>query len=268
MKIGKKEFDLENEYYIMGILNVTPDSFSDGGKWNHLDSALIHTEHMIADGATIIDIGGESTRPGHVQISEQEEIERVAPAIEAVREHFDIAISVDTYKAPVAEAAIKAGADLINDIWGFKYDKDMAPLAARTGVACCLMHNKDTKEYEDFLRDYLRETMECVAIAKAAGVAEDKIIIDPGFGFGKTPEHNLLLMKHLRDFCALPYPVLLGTSRKSTIGKVLDLDVDQRVEGTVATTVMGVEAGAHIFRVHDVKENYRAMKMAEAIIKA
>lgn len=267
MQIGNRTFDFKKNCYIMGILNVTPDSFSDGGKWNHMDTALAHAKEMIDQGAAIIDVGGESTRPGHVQITDQEEIDRVVPAIRALKENFDIPVSVDTYKARVARAAIEAGADLINDIWGFKYDKDMARLAAETGAACCLMHNKDTADYKDFLTDYIRETLECVQIARAAGVADDKIILDPGFGFGKTPAHNLLVMKHLKEFCALPYPVLLGTSRKSTIGKVLDLDTDQRVEGTLATTVMGVEAGCAIFRVHDVKENYRAMKMTEAVLR-
>ncbi len=268
MKIGTKDFDLSEKCSIMGILNVTPDSFSDGGKWNHLDTAIAHVGAMIEEGAAIIDIGGESTRPGHVQITDEEEISRVVPAIQAVKERYDVPVSIDTYKSKVARAAIEAGADMINDIWGFKYDPEMAKLAAETGVAVCLMHNKDTTEYLDFMSDMVRETLECVEIAHAAGVADDKIILDPGFGFGKTPDHNLSLMKHLDDFCALPYPVLLGTSRKSTLGKVLDLPVDQRVEATLATTVLGVQAGCRIFRVHDVKANYRAMKMTEAICMA
>lgn len=268
MRIGTKDFDFDGKCYIMGILNVTPDSFSDGGKWNHIEAALAHTKTMIDEGASIIDVGGESTRPGHVQITDDEEIARIVPVIREIRNRYDIPVSIDTYKAKVAEAAIKAGADMINDIWGFKYDTQMASLAAKTGVSCCLMHNKNTTEYRNFMPDMMREILECVAIAREAGVSDDKIILDPGFGFGKTPEQNLSLMNHLDSFCALPYPVLLGTSRKSTLGKVLDLPVDQRVEATITTTVLGVKAGCRIFRVHDVKANSRAMRMTEAILQS
>jgi dihydropteroate synthase len=268
MKIGNREFDVKNKTYVMGILNVTPDSFSDGGKWNSLDVAVKHAGEMVQDGAAIIDIGGESTRPGHQQISDEEEISRVVPVIEAVKRELDIPVSIDTYKSKVAEAAIAAGADLVNDIWGLKYDPKMAELIARTGVACCLMHNKDRAEYENFYEDMLRETAECAAIARAAGVAEDKIILDPGVGFGKTYEMNLETIRDMERFHELGYPMLLGTSRKSVIGLTLDLPADQREEGTLVTTVMAVQKGYAFVRVHDVKANYRAIKMTEAILAA
>ena len=243
MKIGNRFFDTQNHTYIMGILNITPDSFSDGGKWNHLDEALRHTEAMIADGADIIDIGGESTRPGHTPVSAEEEAQRVLPVIEAVRKRFDIPISVDTFKSSVAESAIQAGADLVNDIWGLKYDSEMGAVIAKYDVACCLMHNKSNTEYNNFLIDMLSETQECVNLARKAGIKDEKIILDPGVGFGKTFEMNLETMNHLELFKNLGFPVLLGTSRKSMIGLALDLPVDQRVEGTLATSVIGVMKG-------------------------
>ena len=266
MKIGNREFDVKNKTYIMGILNVTPDSFSDGGKWNDMDQALKHTEAMIQEGADILDIGGESTRPGHTPVGAQEEIERVLPVIEAVKKRFDIPISVDTYKACVAEESLKYGADLINDIWGLKYDSQMAEVIAKYQEPCCLMHNKDNTEYNNFLIDMLHETQECVNLAKKAGIADDKIILDPGVGFGKTYEMNLMTMNNLELFQNLGYPVLLGTSRKSMIGLALDLPVDQRVEGTLATTVIGILKGCAFVRVHDIKENKRVIQMTEAIL--
>lgn len=267
MIIGKKNFDTDHETYIMGILNVTPDSFSDGGNFNCLDAALRHTEEMLAEGADIIDIGGESTRPGgHVQITDQEEIDRVTPIIEAVKSRFDVPISLDTYKSAVAEAGIAAGADLINDIWGLKYDPKMAAVIAKYDVACCLMHNKSNTEYQNFLIDMLAETQECVNLARQAGIKDEKIMLDPGIGFGKTFEMNLEAMNHLELFQNLGFPVLLGTSRKSMIGLALDLPVDQRVEGTLATSVIGVMKGCSFVRVHDVKENKRVIQMTEAIL--
>ena len=266
MKIGNRFFDTQNHTYIMGILNITPDSFSDGGKWNHLDEALRHTEAMIADGADIIDIGGESTRPGHTPVSAEEEAQRVLPVIEAVRKRFDIPISVDTFKSSVAESAIQTGADLVNDIWGLKYDSEMGAVIAKYDVACCLMHNKSNTEYNNFLIDMLSETQECVNLARKAGIKDEKIILDPGVGFGKTFEMNLETMNHLELFKNLGFPVLLGTSRKSMIGLALDLPVDQRVEGTLATSVIGVMKGWSFVRVHDVKENRRVIQMTEAIL--
>lgn len=266
MKIRNTEFDVKNHTYIMGILNVTPDSFSDGGKWDTLDHAMKHVETMLADGADLIDVGGESTRPGHTPVGAQEEIERVLPVIEAIRSRFDVPISIDTYKGSVADASLKAGADLINDVWGLKYDPEMAPVIARHNAPCCLMHNKENTEYNNFLVDMLSETQECVNIARKAGIKDENIILDPGVGFGKTYEMNLETMNHLELFQHLGFPVLLGTSRKSMIGLTLDLPVDQRVEGTLATSVIGVMKGCAFVRVHDVKENRRVIQMTEAIL--
>ena len=269
MNIGKYNFDLEKEPVIMGILNVTPDSFSDGGKFNNLDAALKHTEEMIKDGAKIIDVGGESTRPGYTLISDEEEIGRVVPVIEAIKKNFDIAVSLDTYKTKVAEAGVKAGCDMINDVWGFKYgERDMADLVAKTGVAACVMHNKNVITYNDFVNDVVNELKESVEIAHKAGVKDSQIVLDPGVGFAKDYEQNLLIIKHVDKLLELGYPVLLGTSRKSVIGLTLDVDKNDRMAGTVDTTVMGLERGCRIFRVHDVKENYQAMMMAEKILKA
>lgn len=266
MIIGKKEFDLKNHCYIMGILNVTPDSFSDGGKFNNLDAALKHAEEMIKDGADIIDIGGESTRPGHQVITDEEEIARVTPVIEAVKKNFDVPVSIDTYKGAVTLAALQAGADFVNDIWGFKHDERVAEYTAKYNAACCLMHNRNEAVYNDFQADFLADMQECVAIAKKANVPDDKIILDPGVGFGKTYEMNLEIINHMEIMHKLGYPILLGTSRKSVIGLTLDLPADQRVEGTLATTVMGVMKGCSFVRVHDIKENYRIIKMTEAIL--
>lgn len=266
MKIGNREFDINNRTYIMGILNVTPDSFSDGGKYDHLDAALYHAEEMIREGADIVDIGGESTRPGHTVITDQEEIQRVVPVIEAVKSRFDVPVSIDTYKGTVAEAALKAGADLVNDIWGFKHDKRVAVLTAQYHAACCLMHNRHEAVYENFLEDMLADLRECVDIARSAGVTDDRIILDPGVGFGKTYEMNLEAIHHVECLHTLGFPVLLGTSRKSVIGLALELPSDQRVEGTLATTVMGVMKGCAFVRVHDIRENKRAIQMTEAIL--
>ncbi|MGN0251047.1 MAG: dihydropteroate synthase [Oliverpabstia sp.] len=266
MIIGNKEFDIKNKTYIMGILNVTPDSFSDGGKYNHLDAALFHAEEMLRDGADIIDIGGESTRPGHTVITEEEEIARVTPVIQAVKSRFDVPVSIDTYKGKVTEAALQAGADLVNDIWGFKHDRKVAELTAKYGAACCLMHNRHEAVYENFLEDMVRDMEECVRIAREAGVVDDRIILDPGVGFGKTYEMNLEAIYHVDVLHRLGFPILLGTSRKSVIGLTLDLPADQRVEGTLVTTVIGVMKGCAFVRVHDIKENKRAIQMTEAIL--
>lgn len=266
MRIGSRDFATSGHTYIMGILNVTPDSFSDGGKFNQMDAALKHAEEMIADGAAILDIGGESTRPGYTKISDEEEISRVVPVIEAVKKEFDIPISVDTYKSGVAKAAAEAGADMINDIWGLKYDDHMADVIAKSGLACCLMHNRDNAEYQNFMEDMKQDLRETIALAKAAGIEDDKIILDPGVGFAKSYENNLEAIRRLEELKELNYPVLLGTSRKSVIGLTLDLPAAERVEGTLVTTVMAVEAGCMFVRVHDVKENYRAVQMTEAIL--
>ena len=266
MKIGNREFDVKNRTYIMGILNVTPDSFSDGGKWNSMDHALKHAEAMIADGADILDVGGESTRPGHTPVSAEEETARVVPIIEALRSHFDVPISVDTYKGSVADAAVLAGADLVNDVWGLKYDPEMAGVIAKHDVACCLMHNRNEAIYQNFLEDMVADMKECIAIAHKAGVPDDKIMLDPGVGFGKTYEQNLEAINHVDVLQELGLPILLGTSRKSVIGNTLDLPVDQRVEGTLATTVIGMLRGCSFVRVHDIKENHRIIQMTKAIL--
>ncbi len=266
MRIGNREFELGKRTYVMGILNVTPDSFSDGGKYNELEAAKVQIQKMIEEGVDIIDVGGESARPGHTQISEKEEIRRILPVIQMIKQNFDVPISVDTYKSVVAEASIQAGADMLNDIWGFLYDENMAVVAAKYDVPVCLMHNRDNTEYTDFVEDVLMDMEQCIAVAQKHGVKRDKIILDPGIGFGKTYEQNLLMMKHLEQFCQLGYPVLLGTSRKSMIGLALDLPATERVEGTVATTVLGAMKGCDFVRVHDVKENVRALRMTEAIL--
>ena len=266
MQMGKYKFDTDKHCYVMGILNVTPDSFSDGGKWNDMDRAMEHAAQMIEDGATIIDVGGESTRPGYTMISDEEEISRVVPIIRELKKRFDVAVSIDTYKSTVARAAVEAGADMVNDIWGLKYDEKMADVIAKTGAACCLMHNRKEADYTDFMPDMLNDLKETIAIAKKAGIADDKICLDPGVGFGKTYENNLEAIHHVDQLLTLGYPVLLGTSRKSVIGLTLDLPASERMEGTVATSVIGVMKGCAFVRVHDVKENARAIRMTEAIL--
>jgi len=268
MIIGNREFDLNNRTYIMGILNMTPDSFSDGGRWNELDAALRRVEDMIQEGADIIDVGGESTRPGHSQISENEECERVVPIIQKIRSRFDVPISIDTCKSRVAEAALQAGAHLVNDIWGFKYDNEIAAVTAKYDAYCCLMHNKEEAVYENFMQDVLRELQESVEIAKAAGISKEKIILDPGVGFAKSYQENLEAIRNVDRLHELQLPILLGTSRKSCIGLTLNLPSDERVEGTIATTVIGVMRGCAFVRVHDIKENKRAIQMTEAILKS
>lgn len=268
MKVGKRILDTEHDIYMMGILNVTPDSFSDGGRYACLDQALYHAEALLQDGAAILDIGGESTRPNHGMVSCEEEMERVCPVIEAVKARMDIPISLDTYKSQVAKAGILAGADMINDIWGLKWDKAMAAVIAEHKVSACLMHNRREAVYTDVPADVVRDLKESLTLAEQAGIDMDKICIDPGIGFAKSLEQNLLLMGHLEDLRELGYPVLLGTSRKSMIGLTLDLPVDQREEGTIATTVFGIMKGCSILRVHDVKGNLRAARMTLAMLQA
>lgn len=269
MYIGGKEFDTVNNCYIMGILNFTPDSFSDGGKFDDVDSALIHTEQMINEGADIIDIGGESTRPGYSKISDEEEIRRIVPVIEAVKKRFDIPVSLDTYKYKVARAGIESGADLINDIWGLKYDSgEMADLISKNKLPCCLMHNRTNMNYNSFIGDMISDLRETIDTAKKFGISDDKIILDPGIGFAKSYENNLEAIDRLDVLKnSFNYPVLMGASRKSVIGITLDLPADERIEGTIAISVASVLKGASFVRVHDIKENVRAVKMAQAIMK-
>lgn len=266
MLIGNRKFDTENGVYVMGILNVTPDSFSDGGLWTERDAALRQAGRMAEEGAAIIDIGGESTRPGHTPVSTEDEAARVLPIVEAVKRETGLPVSIDTYKAEVARAALEAGADMVNDIWGLRRDGcEMAALIAGTGAACCLMHNRERAEYADFMADMLSDLRETLAIADRAGIARSSIVLDPGIGFGKTYEQNLIAMNRLDELLAFGCPVLLAASRKSVIGLTLDLPADERLEGTIATTVAGVLRGAAFVRVHDVKENLRAARMALAI---
>ncbi|MEE0794753.1 MAG: dihydropteroate synthase [Oscillospiraceae bacterium] len=266
MLIGNRKFDTKNGVYVMGILNVTPDSFSDGGLWTERDAALRQAGRMAEEGAAIIDIGGESTRPGHTPVSAEDEAARVLPIVEAVKRETGLPVSIDTYKAEVARAALEAGADMVNDIWGLRRDGgEMAALIAGTGAACCLMHNRERAEYADFMADMLSDLRETLAIADRAGIARSSIVLDPGIGFGKTYEQNLIAMNRLDELLAFGCPVLLAASRKSVIGLTLDLPADERMEGTIATTVAGVLRGAAFVRVHDVKENLRAARMALAI---
>ena len=264
MIIGNREF--KDRTYVMGILNVTPDSFSDGSKYNTIDRALKHTEEMIKDGMDIVDVGGESTRPGYTMISDEEEISRVVPVVEKIKAEFDIPISVDTYKSGVAKAAINAGADLINDIWGFKYDENMAQVVKDGNVSCCLMHNRKEMDYTDYMNDVLNDLKESIAKAKAVGIDDNRICTDPGVGFAKTYEQNLEIINKLEMLNTLGYPVLLGTSKKSVIGLTLDLPSDERVEGTIATSVLAVVKNSLFVRVHNVKENKRAILMTEKIL--
>ncbi|WP_423408697.1 dihydropteroate synthase [Heyndrickxia sp. MSNUG] len=266
IKAGRYALDYANKTLIMGILNVTPDSFSDGGKYNHIENAVQHARQMIEDGADLLDIGGESTRPGYERISDAEEISRVVPAIEAITQELHIPISIDTYKSEVAKKAVDAGAVIINDIWGAKADPEIADVAAETGVPIILMHNRNDRDYSYFIRDVLNDLYESITIAKKAGVKDEQIILDPGIGFAKDLAENLEMMRHLDTLVSLGYPVLLGTSKKSMIGGVLDLPVSERMEGTGATVCFGIQQGCQIIRIHDVKEMSRTAKMMDALM--
>jgi dihydropteroate synthase len=270
LKTKTKTYHLLERTYIMGILNVTPDSFSDGGKYTSLEKALSHAMNMEKDGADIIDIGGESTRPGHTPLSTEEEIERVVPVIQAVREKISIPISVDTYKAETARAALEAGADMINDIWGAKKDPEIANVAAEYDVPIILMHNRKEEEahYSNIIDDMKRDLEESIDIALTAGVRKENIILDPGLGFAKSMEEHLYVMNHLEEFHTLGYPILLATSRKRFIGHVLDLPPDERDIGTGATTCLGITKGIQMMRVHNVKLNVELARMMDAMLRA
>ena len=253
---------------VMGVLNYTPDSFSDGGKWNNVDVVLKHMEEMVADGADIIDIGAESARPGFTPISAAEEIARLETILPRLVAACPVPISVDTYKAETAEYAMSTGAHIMNDIWGLQYAPEpgkMAAVAAKYGVPVVVMHNQEGTEYDDIIEDMKRFFIRSAIIADQAGMSQDQIITDPGIGFGKDFDQNVYVMKHLQELTALPYPMLLGTSRKGFIGKILDLPVTERMEGTGTTCVAGVLAGCTIVRVHDVKPIVRMCKMADAL---
>lgn len=259
--------DYTAETFVMGILNVTPDSFSDGGKYNNIEAAVAQAKKMVAEGAKIIDVGGESTRPGYERISDEDEIARIVPVIQALAAEVPAIISVDTYKANVARAAIEAGAHIINDIWGAQAEPEIAQVAADLNVPIILMHNRDNTDYgADFWMMAKADLEKSIVIARNAGIPDNHIILDPGIGFAKTTAQNIEMMQHLEDLVAMGYPVLLATSRKSMIGNVLKLPVEERIEGTGATVVYGIEKGCHMIRVHDVKEMARATHMADILV--
>jgi dihydropteroate synthase len=257
--------ELGRRTLIMGILNATPDSFSDGGQFDEVESAVIRAKQMAAEGADIIDIGGESTRPGHESVPVEEELRRIIPIIRAVRDQVKLPISVDTYKAETAIQALEAGAHIVNDVWGFKRDSKLAAVAAEYGCPVILMHNRETRDYLDFIPDVLNDLMVSVHQAHAAGVADDRIWLDPGIGFAKNYENNLEIMSCLDEVVKLGYPVLLGTSRKSFISRTLDVTVDETLEGTGATVALGIAQGCQIVRVHDVLQMKRVAVMTDAI---
>ncbi|MFS0836405.1 dihydropteroate synthase [Paenibacillus sp. 1P03SA] len=264
---GETSFELGRRTLLMGILNVTPDSFSDGGSYTTVEHAVKHALSMVEEGADMIDIGGESTRPGHAPVSLQEELERVVPVIRELVRHVKVPVSVDTYKAEVARQAIEAGAHIINDVWGFQADPDMAGVAAQAGCPVILTHNRREAVYMDFLADVLQDLRESVDLALSAGVKRSNIILDPGIGFAKSYEQNLWLMNRLEAISELGYPVLLGTSRKSMIRTTLGLPSDDVVEGTAATTALGIAQGCDIIRVHDVRAMKRVAVMTDAIVR-
>jgi dihydropteroate synthase len=274
IKIKNKTFNFEKRTYIMGVLNVTPDSFSDGGKFTDVSAAVAHAKQMIADGADIIDVGGQSTRPGAQQISVEEEKRRILPVIERLVKEDDALISIDTTRAEVAGAALVAGAAMVNDISGLRFDPELAKVAAKHNVPICLMHiqgtpknMQDNPTYSDLMGEIINYLKKSIAIAKQAGILPEKIIIDPGIGFGKTVEHNLEIIKRIKELKVLGHPILIGTSRKSVIGKVLDLPVDERLEGTAATVAVAITKGVDIIRVHDIKEMVRVAKMTDALVR-
>jgi dihydropteroate synthase len=281
-RIGPTTFHWGERTFVMGIINVTPDSFSgdgvlalrdgdsDGDRLAHdpITTATDTARQMVADGADILDIGGESTRPGHEPIPAAEESRRVVPIIRALRDAFpDVPLSVDTTKTSVAEAALDAGADLINDVWGVGADDALPRLAALRGVPLVVMHNRVEPRYADLLPEVIADLRAALDRAVRLGVRSDDLMIDPGFGFGKTPEQNLELIRRLGELRVLGRPILLGTSRKSTLGRVLGLDADQRLEATLATTALAIAAGVDVVRVHDVRPNVRAARVADAIIR-
>jgi dihydropteroate synthase len=274
IKIKGKSFDFSKRTYIMGILNVTPDSFSDGGKYFDRDNAICFGEKTIKDGADIIDIGGESTRPGATSVRANDEIMRVIPVIKELAKNRNAIISIDTTKSKVAEAAINAGASMINDVSALRFDGKMAKIAAKYNVPVVLMHMlgnprtmQGNPQYKDLISDIISCLQNSIRLAIKGGVSESKIIIDPGFGFGKIVEHNLEILRRLKEFKVIGYPIMIGTSRKSTIGKILDLPADNRMEGTAATVTAAIAGGVNIVRVHDVEQMAKVVRMSDAIYK-
>jgi dihydropteroate synthase len=262
-----RKLELGRRTLIMGILNVTPDSFSDGGKFNTIEAAVAQALRMVEDGADIIDIGGESTRPGAAKISEEEELRRVIPIIEAVSESVKVPLSIDTYKSKVARRALMAGAHMLNDIWGLKEDQDMGKVAEQFNCPLILMHNRRETHYTQLLPDMITDLQESIQLAQRAGITEEHLLLDPGIGFAKTIDHNIQLMNRLDTICNLGYPVVLGTSRKSFIRQTLESPADDVVEGTAATVVLGITQGCDIVRVHDVRAMSRVARMTDAIVR-
>ena len=261
-------FEYGKRTYIMGILNVTPDSFSDGGDFTNVDIAVKHAKDMIEEGADIIDLGGESTRPGHKFVSADEEIKRIVPVIKKLKEEIKVPISIDTYKAEVAEEVLKLGVDMINDVWGLTYDENMAEVIGKYDAHVCIMHNQDGTDYDKDIMIAIKEFLQnSIDKALKSGIKKEKIVLDPGIGFGKTFEQNIEVLHRLGELQDLGYPVLLGTSRKSVLGKIVDLPPKERVAPTVATTVLGIRDGVDIVRVHDVKENLQAAMVSDKIYR-
>lgn len=268
MAIGKRPFRWGARTYVMGIVNVSPESFSGDGIAD-ADQAVAQALRLVEEGADILDVGGQSTRPAPhaAELSAEEEIRRVVPVIERLATAIDVPISVDTYKAPVARAAVRAGASLLNDVWGLRRDPEIARVAAQSGLPLVLMHNQESSVYRDVMAEIIEGLRWSLGTAMAAGVPEDRIIVDPGFGFTKPPSVNLEILRRLEELRALGRPVLLGTSRKGTIGKVLGLPPGQRLEGTAATVVLGIAHGADIVRVHDVRAMVRVARMTDAVVR-
>jgi dihydropteroate synthase len=277
-RIGPRVFDWGSRTFVMGIVNVTPDSFSGdgllagaggaGGASDLVAAAVALGRRMVDEGADLLDVGGESSRPGHQDVPAADEIGRVVPVVAALRAALpETPLSVDTTKAAVAAAALDAGANLVNDVWGVAPDDDLLRLAAERGAPIVLMHNRAEARYTNLMAEILADLQAAIERALGAGIGWDSIVVDPGFGFGKTAAHNLVLLRELALIRALGRPVLLGTSRKSTLGKVLDLDAGERLEATLATTALGVAAGVDIVRVHDVRANVRAARMADAVVR-
>ncbi|WP_347489728.1 dihydropteroate synthase [Desulfoscipio sp. XC116] len=262
-----KKLTLGERTLVMGILNVTPDSFSDGGSYDNIDAAIACARRLVDEGADIIDLGGESTHPGYEPISVEEELDRVIPVLQVLVREINLPVSVDTTKASVARRALEVGAHIINDQWSLRADRNMASVVAEYQVPLVMMHNQRGTEYRDLMGDMVRFFRESIAMAEQAGIVRENIIIDPGIGFGKTVQHNLEALRRLRELDGLGLPVLLGTSRKSLVGKTLDLPPDQRVEGTGATVALGIANGADIVRVHDVKEMVRVVRMTDAVVR-
>ena len=253
--------------YVMGIINVTPDSFSGDGLGSDISAIVDQALRFQEEGADFLDVGAESTRPGSERITAEEELARLIPALEAIAPRVSLPISVDTYKSRVARRAIEAGAVIINDVWGLQADPEVAEVAATTGAPLILMHNHQDRRYRDLLPDILASLSQSEELARRTGVPKENIILDPGIGFGKTANHNLEILNRLGEFKALGYPLLVGTSRKSTIGLVLGLPEDQRLEGTAATVALSIAGGADIVRVHDVKQMVRVCRMTDAVVR-